>query len=318
MSTLSLLLLAACAGSDPKAESCGVSVTGTLPASDLYYRDPFGFTLSAADPTATITTSVAGHQEVSEDGLTVWWIPAAPLAPLTSYDATLTTCDGATDATFTTTALGLPLEDRDALLGRVYDVALPDAHIVQPEGLGGILGPMLAVVLAEVVSVSATDLDVLGAVAVTGSDPAVEDWCTPTIDFPPGAFDEQPFFHLGPTNVDLVVAGSIVTVGDLELSGTFAADGSSFGGGVFTGLVDTRPLSLVENPEGDGSDLCNVVAGLGIECEVCPTDSQPYCLSILADQIEAQAVAAEVGEVLGYNCDGCEAGPPEPDAECEG
>lgn len=315
------LLLLACDAGEKAQETCEVTVAGTLPASgtEQMYRDPFGFELSAPDPSAVLSTDVPGHQEVSEDGLTVTWVPDAPLAPSTPYTASLSWCGGTEDLSFSTSALGTPLNDPQALVGQVYELDLPHANIVSPAGLGGILGPMLAVVLAEVVSVSETDLDVLGAVAVTGSDPAVEDYCTPTIDFPPGDFAEQPFFHLGPADVDLVVSGAIVTVGDLEISGTFSSDGTYFGGGVFSGLVDTRPLSLVQNPEGDGSDLCVLVSGLGIECAACPTDGAAFCLSLLADGITAQARAdADVTEVLGYNCEGCAEGPPAPDATCEG
>ena len=113
--------------------------------------------------------------------------------------------------------------------------------------------------------------------------------------------------------------GVIVTVGDLELTGTFSADGSYFGGGVFTGLVDTRPLSLAQNPEGDGTDLCVLVSGFGVACADCPTDGEPFCLSLVADGITAEArEGADVVEVLEYNCEGCADGPPAPDAVCEG
>lgn len=314
------LVTSACDGGGKTEDLCEVTVSGTLPAAGdaAGYRDPFGFLLSAPDPAAVITTDVPGQQATSDDGLTVTWVPDSPLAPETAYHASLTFCGGTQDLDFTTSDLGKPLIDPQALVGRVYAVNLPEANIVSPAGLGGFLGPMLAVVLAEVVAVSDTDLDVLGAVAVTGSAPPVEDYCTPTIDFPPGAFAEQPYFHLGPADVDLVVSGSIVTVGDLELTGTFSADGSYFGGGVFTGLVDTRPLSLAQNPDGDGSDVCVLVSGLGVECANCPTDGQPFCLSLIADNITAQATAGgDVVEVLGYNCEGCADGPPAVDATCE-
>lgn len=303
------------------ATQCTATVASTFPASgeEQFYRDDFGFVLSAPDASASIVTDVPGTLSVSEDGLTLAWVPTEPLAPSTAYTASLEWCGGSAPLSFSTSALGTPLADPGAILGNVYELDLPNANIVQPAGIGGVLSTLLEVVLTEVVVVTADEVDVLGAVAVPNSDPATEDYCIPTIDFPAADFSEQPFLHLGPADVDLVVSGAIVTVGDLELTGAFAADGSHLGNGVLTGLVDTRPLSLAQNPEGDGSDICELVGSFNVECEPCVSDGQAFCLDLRAEDIVAELrVDADLVEITGYNCEGCESAPPAEDAVCEG
>jgi len=320
-----VLALAACSdkGDDTGLTSaeCTATVVSTFPAAgeEHFYRDPFGFVLSAPDAGASITTDVPGSLSVSEDGLTLSWVPSSPLSPSTSYLATLNSCGGTTELAFSTSVLGTPLADPTSILGNVYELDLPNANVVQPEGIGPVLSTLLEVVLTEVVAVTASEVDVLGAVAVPNSNPATEDYCVPTIDFPAADFAEQPFFHLGPADVDLVVSGAIVTVGDLELTGAFASDGSYLGNGVLTGLVDTRPLALVENPEGDGSDICELVGSFNVECQPCPSDGAAFCLDLRAEDIVAQLRAdIDLVEVTGYNCEGCESGPPADGAVCEG
>lgn len=299
----SLLLLpfflAACATTDkddsgsatnPTGDNCDTTVQ-TIPmsgAADAYYRGDIEFWLSEVDSTATITTDIPGTLFKSDDGLVLKWVLSAPLTPSTAYSATLSYCGGEVVLDFTTSALGAPLADASALVGNTYVVDLTAARIVEPPGIGDVLtGYLTTDILIGVSAVGASDIEMIGAIAVEDSDPAMQDMCTETIDFPTASFTESPFFSIGPDDTTFVVSDIEVNIQDLLVNGTFSADGNYFDGGVLSGVIDTRPLAgLVD--ESDPNSICALAVSFGAICEDCPADGEPYCLSLVADQIYAE------------------------------
>jgi hypothetical protein len=305
-----LLILAACSGGDSGAKpgACDVIIEETVPTSgalDAYYRADIEFQLSDEDPTASIETNITGHQETSEDGRTVKWVLDAPLDSGASYSATLSYCGGEAALDFTTSAYGEALTSD--LTGRTFRLDLGDARIVEPAAVGDLLGSYLTVdILATVLSYD-SEIKMIGGLATEGSCAGAgctQDYCNPTIDFPPAAFDESPFFEIGPDDTTIEVAGYSVTIGDLYIAGTFAPDGTSFGGGQLAGSIDTRPLdSLVSDDTGSSGAICDLVVSFGVTCEPCPADGEPFCLSLVADQIQADEVAGVTLDALsGNNC----------------
>ena len=284
-------------GGEGGEESCDVTFT-TFPedgVNDFYFQSSVEALLSEADATATITLSDASGAEVAgtisvEDDTRVVFTPDADLMPSTEYSMTVSTCNGESGSsiTFSTSELGTPI-DCD-LTGKSYRVNLLDARFIQPgEAIAALLFDALTVdVLLGIDSATETDIQMLGA--VSESLGGLQDYCTPSIDFPTAATFDNPVFSVGPADTTLEVAGTEVTISGLNISGAFAPDCSYFGGGRLLGELDARVLApLVGELAGteDPDEICGFLAPLGVTCEPCASDSQPYCAQVEVDQITA-------------------------------
>lgn len=313
------LLLTACPADKDSADTaggtgnpdgtCEIEVDETIPADgavDAYYRGWIEFHLDDPDPTATIETDIPGTQDTNEDGDVIYWIPSEPLAPSTAYTATLHYCGGDPEISFTTSSLGTAVAPED-LLERTYALDLQGARIVEPDGIGSVLTSQLTQqILVGVQTADATSIQMIGAIGAEGSDPPVQGYCDPTIPFPAADFDGNPFFSIGPEDTTLSVAGYDIEIGQLEITGTFAPDGSYFGGGTLSGTIDTRPLAPLLDESGDPNAICELAINFGAECQACPSDNEPYCLTLVADQIDAEEVAGlTLKEVAGNECTDC-------------
>lgn len=310
---LPLTLLTACGGTktdDTAAEGCGVNVT-SLPTDgsvNAYYRGNVEFTLSGEDSTAQIETTIPGTQVRSADGLRVIWQLSAPLATNTAYDATLHYCGGDATIHFTTSALGTPLTDPQALVGTTYAVDLTQARITDPPGIGVYLaGFLTSDILIEVTAVSDIEIDMLGAIAIPKVTPPQQNFCDPSIPFDTADFSEAPYFELGPQDTNLVVAGVEVDIEDLLIGATFAADGSYFDGGVLSGTIDTRPLAVLVDKSGNPDAICAIARNFSSDCAPCASDGEPYCLTLVADQIFAEDVPGlDIYPISVNDCPGCD------------
>jgi hypothetical protein len=227
-----------------------------------------------------------------------------------------TDTDSDTDTdTDTDTDVGPPVESD--LTGRTYAIALGDATITEPAGAGSLLAAYITQeILLGVESVTDTQIEMIGTVAVDGSSPAEQNYCLGTIDFPTADFSRNPRFQVGPSDLALDIGGYAIVITGLEITGTFAADGASFDNGTLLGTIDTRPLDpLVGDTEGA---ICDVVELFSASCEPC-TDGEEYCLTIRAEDVTGAEVAGlELSFVPGNNCEACEAGPVAADAVCDG
>lgn len=283
---------------DGGSGECTVSVDSTWPIdgeTDAYYRTQVEFDLSGADPTGTPSisltdaggTAVAGTQALSDDGKTVYFYPSAPLANATSYTASLTYCGGNPSISFTTGNLGGALTAD--LAGKGYIVDLNNARFVEPAGVASLLlGELNNNILLGVESASGTSLEMIGAISVEGG--TAQDVCEESIDFPTVDFSQSPYFELPPTDTTISAAGYDITISQLSVSGTFAADGSYFGGGVLAGELDARVLApLVGELVGseDPDDICALLVGFGVECMECASDGAPYCVAVLVEDLTA-------------------------------
>jgi len=283
---------------------CALAIDETWPldgSADFYVRDEIAFYLDAPasqrDPVLALwqqDVAIAGESRVSEDRETVTFTPAAPLDPRTPYTATLSSCLGESSIGFTTSNLGILLEAE--VVGRTYLVDLLDGRVVTPEGFGDIV-----VVIVEeprfLVEVQEADETLVLLGAATDGHKLQQAPCAPTIPFPPADFSQAPYFEVSPVLVQLEVDGVTLSLHEFELSGTFAPDGTWFGGGVIGGELDTRDLvDLVpdmESPE----DLCALVASFGAACEPCTSDGELLCLPVLIDRLEGFEVPVDVVEI---------------------
>lgn len=299
-------------------DSCEVTVPSTIPtsgATNANYRSDIEFHLSAADATAQIDAGgIAGTQMVSSDGKTVYWHLSAALAPMTAYTVTLNYCGGSVPLSFTTSNVGEPTSG--SLVGNTYAIDLTLANIVEPPGIGSVLGAYLTTdILLGVMSESGTDMQMLGALAVEGA--TTQDYCSPSIDFPPADW-QNPYFQIGPQDTNFSVAGYDIAVQGLNITGSFAPDGSYVDGATLSGTIDTRPLAGLVDDSGNEGAICELAVNFGATCEACPSDGGMFCLTLVANQISADKVSGALVVVAGSDCEGCESGPPAEDAVCAG
>jgi hypothetical protein len=300
-------------GADMVANSCPdgaeITISNTYPTSDasnFYVLDSVEFTLSAEDPAATLSLAgpdgdVAGSSSV--DGTKVTFAPDEALAPSTAYTASLVYCNADIDSTpevetqvdiaFQTSALGETL-DVD-LVGKTYAVDLASGNFIQPPGIGSLLGGLFTNNILLNVTAAGETLEFLGALSLESS--TEQDMCAETFsDFPAADFSSSPMFSIPEADVTLNVSGFSATIYSLSVSGTFAADGSYFGGGELSGELDARQLVDIVGGLMDGiesaDDVCGLVAGFGVSCTECVSDGEPYCVTLEVDRMTANETGA--------------------------
>jgi hypothetical protein len=322
---LTTLALAAC-GKDKEGSGdeesdvtdpneCAITAEPTYPANgavDAYYRGAIEFELSDADDAATISVADASGADVAgtvsriEDNKTIYFTPSAALSPSTSYTSTLTWCDGETaEATFTTSSLGEPLTAD--ITGKTYVVDLASGNFVEPAGVGELIGSLLTQsVLLGVVSSEPTAEGLVIRGALSGEDGLTQDTCTQTLeDFPAADFTQSPYFEIPEGDVPLNVAGYEITINSMSISGTFAADGSYFGGGVLKGELDARDIGpLLKDQLEDTSPeyVCDLLLGFGVSCIPCSSDNEPVCARIHVNQLTAELTSGTLIEVAETEC----------------
>ena len=318
---LAALSLTACTKDEGEetAAPCGVEISNTAPAagnSNFYYRGDIRVTLTDADDTAEISIDgVTGTSTRADDNKSLSFTPDAPLDPSTGYTFNVDYCGGNPAIDFTTSSLGTAIADPASLSGAVFalDLQADDVEIVIPAGVGSVLESYLEIaLLLEVESADASTLSMFGALG-QDADGEKQEFCDPTLPFPEADFTGAPYFQLGPQTTTISAAGYDVEIRDLFISGTFASDGSYWGGGVLQGSVDTRPLvPLLEDCDSDGSTtetdddceegaICELVEGFGVACEDCG-DGSEFCLEIKAIGLGGDSVDTDLEEVEMADC----------------
>lgn len=269
-------------GSDPDA--------GT---NNHYWRDPIKltFTGAAAEPQTRISAVNAAGEGVS---LSVAWDDAGLNATVegaggwpASETITLqvTVCTDESEVSFSTSEYGAPMEMGPAdLVGNTYYFDLGEADYVKPAGLGAIIAIYLSQpLLISVDGATDTTISLLGAQgetdALTGA--IQQDMALPTFGFGTADFTASPYFSATTDELLINYSGYDVPIYDFHIEGTFAADGSSIGGGIATGLGDTRDLGLLLGVGSDPGAVCELATTFGLECSDCP-DGNPWCLDIEA------------------------------------
>jgi hypothetical protein len=314
------LALSSCGGNgdDSANLGCGVQLSSNASfpvnnAQDAYYRAPVEWYLTGVDATAAATLSDAsgnpidGTSSVDPETGTVRFQPSQPLTPSTGYSASLSWCAGNETISFQTSELGLAT-DAASLAGRTYELRLKGGRFTKPAGVMDMLmGSLTRSILIAVTDVQPDEsITMMGAV----SEDAVttQDHCAPTFDFPTADFSTAPYFSAGPVDITLDVAGAPMQISHAVVSGTFSPDGSYFGGTEISGELDARVLApnltslLGEGANGDS--VCAFFATLQADCVPCSTDSQTYCIEVLADSINAPQIPDQsLDEVLLANCD---------------
>ncbi len=298
-------------GDDGGEVTCDIVATNAAPGdAPAYYKDDIAWSISAADASATVTVTdasgaaVSGTTYADDAGTTIYFDPDDNLTPSTAYTTTISLCDGVgtTSHDFTTSEAGTPI-DCD-LTGLGYRVNLGEANFVEPAALGGLIGSVLEQdILIAVEAQTDSELAIIGAISESAG--SGQDYCEPTIPFPAAAFD-NPSVQIGPADTTISAAGTEVTIRNFELGGDFASDCSAFVGGTLSGELDARDLApLLADVTGsdDPAVACATLEGFGVTCIPCSSDGEPFCVTIIANEIEAGSDASSSVECV-------------PDADC--
>lgn len=291
---------------DTGPEPCVTTVIDIEPVdgdSAVYYREPLLVSFEG-DGAAAVFTLTGPEGEVPViatfgDG-NVQASLSAELAALTQYTLAVTICDVVTTSTFSTSSLGTALEfDPAELVGDTFQFSLADATITEPAFLEIVAGSQLTQpILIGVTAASSTAIDLVGGLgeAVDGTYEQLEG--LPTWDFPEADFSEQPYFEAESDLVTILYGETPIPIEQFALSGTFTSDGSVMAEGRATGFGDTRYMAdLVNRPAEDYGAVCEIAAAAGIYCTEC-SDGEPYCLYIVAENIQAALVPDLTMEVV--------------------
>jgi len=291
-------------GGDTGAEDlCEVTINSTDPsdgAPDVYYRDAIRFELSAPDPTATVVAPFAGTQTISEDGLTVIFTPDDPLDPATDYEVDLDYCHGTPTIGFSTSELGLPLDDGVSLEERVYGIDLAGGHFMDGAGVGETLSTFFArSVLMKVSREEGATIDILASVT---DDSDEQDYCKRTAELDGIDFSEAPFVSFGLDEFEFGAYLATVTLYDLAIEGTFSPDATELGGVRFATTVDAQDISAALGAVST-EVICELAEDLGTSCGPCPVGDTDTCLTVTAEHIEGVQVSIELDAITEANTD---------------
>ena len=284
---------------------CPITIDETHPldgATDAYYRSAIEFHLSEPDPTALVTADFDGIQTNRGDGSTILYTPTVPLDPETTYTVGLEYCRGAPSIEFTTSALGAPLTDASALVGRSFTLDMLQARFVASAEVAATAATLFdRNLLASVVGLDGDWLRLRIGKALE-DDPENQDFCARTVDLPAADVTNLPWFHLLTDELQFGAYAANMTLYQLQVSGTFAADGSAIGGLAMTTVVDSRDIAeLISGQTADS--LCEIMGNLYIPCEPCPTDGHSYCFDLSFEDLSGSTVDSELESVETANTD---------------
>jgi hypothetical protein len=204
--------------------------------------------------------NVAGFVQVQ--GARTMLTPWSPLQPGHTYDALYDYTCGSIPFEFTTSELGLPLEDPASVVGGAFTLWLDDVRWADPQLIGG----ELATTGRRSVMLEFTDLETDRATVRMGwGTGASQDRCAPTADFE--VMLTEPYIALELGHITGTLAAPLLSA---ELGLTVSPDGT-WAEGILTGKLDTQDLGEIDDPETGPRPPCEVLASAAVYCEECPT-----------------------------------------------
>ncbi len=180
--------------------------------------------------------------------------------------------------------------DTGDLSGRTYTLDYATGELTEPAGIGDYIGDYIGLIGSGLFQITAVDdaserLD--GRIAPAAEDGS-QDLCQPTVDMPgeDGGF-ENPSFTVGPAALYVGYDGFVVDLEASLFSGDIAEGGNSISNGELITAIDTRYLDEYIGSEGD---TCGYLGYVGVSCEDCNSDGEPYCLNVVMTDIELEEV----------------------------
>jgi len=271
---------------------------------NVYAWSSVDLLLSRSDAAATVVITddpgneVPGTLTLSEDDKRLRWLPTDPMDP-GEYTWTLewTDCETRT-GTFNVADFGTTeVADPSSLVDNAYVLDLTEARFVAPENIGDALTTQLEVrLLLGVLEIDGDGIDLMaGAEVLEGGSQALD---APTTRFSePADFSANPRFEVSTPSLGLVVEGDPITVTDLEMSGSFRADGSAIEGFSMRTILDMRDLKDALDQEDDEGPCTLFSASFSVECTACPNGDGDYCIDLVVADLTLPAAGYTMVEV---------------------
>ena len=300
-----------------------VEISPTFEQTDFFYRSTLVAEFDIAPDSATVTlvdasgAPVSGTAATESNGRVFTFAPDEDLGSNAGYSMVIEWSvsaegDSPFTNTFQTSSHGEAVTESPTMAGLVYAIDLAGATFVEPPGIGPILQSqmdgfsILFTPMAES-DFAGGELHVMGAIGDTDGDDISQDACAPTLPFtagPDGIFNtaddtpaawNNPEMVLSADELPLSIQGVTATIQDLLISGTFHPDLSNMRGGVFAGIIDTRPLVGALGSGEDENEICDLVEStVGVSCISCTDDGddtdEVFCLSLRAEALAADVV----------------------------
>lgn len=284
-----------------------VDVSPADGATGVYWRDPIRIGAATAVPERydAVLTDLDGYRlddgPVWADGsLTFELVAERGLRPGAEHVVRTRDCDGWQERRFTTSDLGLPLTGGpESLVGKTWHLDIVRARWVEPPGVSALLALYFTTpLLLGVQSASDTQVRVIGAPGFVDIQGQIQqDRSGASWDFPLLPFDQQPYLDVALDSVTFAFNGIEIPVTGFAFQGTFSPDTSTLGGGVLSGLGDTRNAGTLLGQPGNPAALCTLSEGIGVPCQPCP-DGEAYCLFIRAENVSGAALPGVVLSVV--------------------
>jgi hypothetical protein len=299
-----------------------VEISPTFEQSDFFYRSTLVAEFDIAPESASVTlvdasgAPVAGTAATESNGRVFTFDPDSDLTSSAGYSMVIewsASAEGDSPFTnaFQTSSHGDSIADSNTMAGLVYAIDLAGATFVEPPGIGPIRQSQMdgfSILFSPMAEsdFAGGELHVMGAIGDTDGDTINQDVCAPTLPFtnPDGIFGNEddnaaawnnPEMVLAADELPLSIQGVTATIQDLLISGTFHPDLSNMRGGVFAGIIDTRPLVGALGSGEDENEICDLVEStVGVSCISCTDDGddtdEVFCLSLRAEDLAADVV----------------------------
>ncbi len=247
-----------------------------------------GTVLAEADVDFSITPDVPFTVNLGTDAVTISF--DAPLDYHTTYDWEVALCGGYIESGSFTTEIEVTGNPED-VSGVTWAADLLYATWTEPAGLQSLLGGYYPYVylLLHAQSADASTIDLIATGGIEGKAGIEQDPCSITTDLPPTDFTGYPAFNAGPvdSSLHIVVEDYNIVVDtplrNLQVEGMLTAD--AWVDGTLSGQIDARDQSGL-SPD----DFCYYVTFAGLSCTPCASDGASYCLDVLIEDIQGEAV----------------------------
>lgn len=279
-----------CDDADPRVVDETNPVERTVPAlgaTDVLIGSDLVVALTGPDPQATITVVDQDNQPVAGtvtvDNRQVTFSPTGGWPTFSTLTATIQSYCTTDTVGFSTSDLGLPLTDPDALAGQSYWLDARTGVITQPPLLQGLLAS--SITFGQVVQIAAVDGDEISAFSLTVPDGTVaQDVCLPTFDLvAPGSIAADPVITFEPDATPFL--GFAAPPGGSVLTGVMRPDGSGIVQGIWDIQIDLRTALGNDNL---ANNFCRIYALAGLPCAPCP-DGVTACWIIRFEELEIPA-----------------------------
>jgi len=253
---------------------------------------------------------VAGELSSSSGGTVLTFSPSAPFAPRATYVATASAdCGDEITWSFTTSALGLPMDDPQSLVGATFALR-PAAGDVAGEPDNALFslmnGPLLMAVL-PVADFDVGPIHLLTAASIDFAGPN-QDLCLATAvvtagpDAVVGTSDDLSAIWTDPelaltqaSTATVQMNGEPALLSDIEMTLTFHPEASSFRAASFSATVDVRAVPPFSGGGAGGSLCAQIQEYWGAPCAVCG-DGVAACVSVSATEVPGQRVDVAILE----------------------